>query len=296
MRSCRAVTLTEMLVVVAGISCLTAVAVPAVVGAKDAAHVAVCGSNLHHLGAALLLYAEDHDGFLPDSGAASALGGPLPQDGFHTPGRWDSPGTAAWPDVRDVGNQANLWILVRQGYAVPGLFICPATADKPSLNDSADARVMGFYALDPETAAATPDESAFLKRVAAGRCSYSYQNQFAHPAVDEAVVAPANATTRQCVHPPDLAIAADRNPYARPRLTRQPIVPVADGPLANSLNHGGRGQNVLYLGGHVEWHESPLCGAAKPDGSRDNIYWPDAGQPDDATNVPRAITDSYLVP
>jgi prepilin-type processing-associated H-X9-DG protein len=296
MKPRRAVTLTEMLAVVGGICCLTAVSFPAVLAARDAASQALCGANLAQLGSALLTYAGDHDGYLPDSGAASSVGGPLPQDGWHYPGRWDSPGTGAWPDVRDVGNQANLWLLVRQGYAAPAQFICPATSDRPSLNDPGCGACMGFYALDSDTAAPTPDEAAFLRRVAAGRCSYSYQNQFAHPNADETVVAPENATTHRLVHPAMLAIAADRNPYARPRLTRQPVVSPTDLPQANSLNHQGRGQNVLYLGGHVEWHESPCCGAARPDGTRDNIYWPEVGMPDDPRNVPRSLTDSFLVP
>ena len=295
----RGVTLTESLAVVTGIACLVAVLVPTLQGAKDAADRAVCARNLWQLGQALLLYANDHEGYLPDCGAASPLGGAVPRDRRHSPSRFDAPGTCAWPHVRAVGNQANLWILVRERYAEPGLFICPATSDKPSLNRSDSPGTMGFYAMDlaiPNHP--TPAEDYFLKHVAAGRCSYSYQNQFAHPRTDPGVSDSANATTHRLIHPPMLAILADRNPYTRPdlQMLRQPILSPDEAPAANSLNHHGAGQNVLYLGGRVEWHETPECGPLRPDGRRDNIYRPDAGRPNDPENIPRSRLDSFLVP
>jgi len=295
-RPYRAFTLTEMLVVVAGLSCLTAAALPALVGAKDAASQTMCAANLSRLGTALALWADEHDGYLPDCGAASTFAGPVPRDGRHYPARWDGAGTCAWPHVREVGNQANLWLLVREGYLPARLLVCPATADRPSLNDPASPAIMGFYALDPATGRRIAAETDFLQRVAAGRCSYSYQNQFAHAQMDGEIVAPENATTHRLVHPQTLAVAADRNPYTRPLMTRQPVVSPDAEPEANSPNHGGRGQNVLYLGGHVEWQTSPRCGAMRPDGTLDPIYWPDEGRPDDPLNVPRSPTDSFLVP
>ena len=292
----RGVTLTELLAVVMGLGCLTATFLPALLDAKDAAERTICARNLAHLGQAMFLWAGEHDGFLPDCGAASPFGGAVPKDGHHFPSRFDAPGTCAWPDVRAVGNQANLWLLVREGYTDARLFVCPATPDKPSLNASGDAGAMGFLAMDPATGRATPPEDYFLKHVAAGRCSYSYQNQFAHPATDPAVSDPRNATTHRHLHPADLAILADRSPYTRPQLTRQFIVSPDAEPEANSPNHHGRGQNVLYLEGQVAWQATPRCGAVRPGGDRDAIYWPDAGRPDDPENVPRSVWDSFLVP
>ena len=162
----RGVTLTESLAVVTGIACLVAVLVPTLQGAKDAADRVVCARNLWQLGQALLLYANDHEGYLPDCGAASPLGGAIPGDGRHFPSRFDAPGTCVWPHVRAVGNQANLWILVRERYAEPGLFICPATSDKPSLNRSDSPGTMGFYAMDLATPnRPTPALAARLRRV-----------------------------------------------------------------------------------------------------------------------------------
>lgn len=323
----RGMTLTELLVATGCIGCLVMAFVPAITSTKDAADRALCAANLGHIGRAMALYATDNDGLLPDCGASSPLHGAVPADGVHFPSRISAAGTCAWPDVRNAGNQANLWLLVRQGYALPHVFICPATSDRPSLNSDRNANVMGFLAMDPATGKATPQEQAFLSRVAAGRCSYSYQVQFAHPqtrpfpppapAVPPPVVLddsgeaieppPPNApltmassayppTTHHLRHPQDLAILADRNPYTRTDLVRQSVVSADDQPEANSLNHGGQGQNVLYLAGEVLWEDTPCCGPLRPDGTRDNIYWPDGGRPDDPVEIPRWYGDSFLAP
>ena len=58
----------------------------------------------------------------------------------------------------------------------------------------------------------------------------------------------------------DVALAADR-PLGTPSAT------------ASSDNHSARGQNVVYVDGHVEFVNSPLAGWYDSDGTtRDNIY------------------------
>lgn len=296
MDSRRGMTLTELLIAAASMAGLLAAFAPALVTVKDAANRTVCAANLSNLGKALAFYAADHNGLLPDCGAASTLGGQVPRDGRHYPSRANAPGTCAWPHVRSVGNQANLWLLVRQDYASARAFVCPATPDRPSVNSDRSPAVMGFLNIDPATGRAVPGEDQFLRRVAAGRCSYSYQNQFAHPDTDPDLVGMEAATTHQPFHSPRLPVLADRNPYTRTDLVRQPIVSPDEQPEANSLNHNGVGQNVLYLGGDVQWQETPRCGEVRADGRRDNIYWPDAGRPDDPLNLPRDPADSFLVP
>jgi prepilin-type N-terminal cleavage/methylation domain-containing protein/prepilin-type processing-associated H-X9-DG protein len=64
----------------------------------------------------------------------------------------------------------------------------------------------------------------------------------------------------------DVALAADRPPAGTP-----------DG-TTSSANHNGRGQNVVYVDGHVEFVNSPLAGWYSSDGTtRDNIYLNTAG-------------------
>ena len=85
-------------------------------------------------------------------------------------------------------------------------------------------------------------------------CSYGYDR--AHTQADDA----------------DVALVADRPP-ATPSAT------------ANTTNHNARGQNIVYVDGHVEFIISPLAGWFYSDGTtRDNIYI------DDST----ASTDTYI--
>ncbi len=73
-------------------------------------------------------------------------------------------------------------------------------------------------------------------------CSYGYD--YTHTQTDDTGV----------------ALASDRPP-ANPNS------------IANSPNHNGRGQNVVYIDGHVEFVNSPLAGWYEADGvTRDNIF------------------------
>ena len=63
-------TLIELLVVIAIIAILAAILFPVFAQARDKARQAACQSNEKQLGAAVLLYAQDYDETLPDSGSS----------------------------------------------------------------------------------------------------------------------------------------------------------------------------------------------------------------------------------
>jgi prepilin-type processing-associated H-X9-DG protein len=60
---------------------------------------------------------------------------------------------------------------------------------------------------------------------------------------------------------------------ARPRFALMADVPNDGQPQLQSLNHGGRGQNVLFEDGHVAFLPS-----AKPNAAADDLFRNDSGQ------------------
>jgi prepilin-type processing-associated H-X9-DG protein len=77
-----------------------------------------------------------------------------------------------------------------------------------------------------------------------------------------------------------MAVAADRNPWflshnsteIRDFSAFRPDIPpwngsAEQGRAGNSVTHGGEGQNVLFLDGHVSFEDRPFCGV-----DHDNIY------------------------
>lgn len=77
----RAFTLIELLAVIAILAMLAVLIIPAFGGLRGQAETAACASNLRQIGAALLSFAADSDGFFPEAGGIIPLGGVNPGTG-----------------------------------------------------------------------------------------------------------------------------------------------------------------------------------------------------------------------
>lgn len=226
-----------------------------------------CASNLKQLGMAMWTWSKSHDHVWPDVYTDPSV-------------RWDDIGNTRadqWNPVLNDGtptestpadngkpvnsNTANFWKLNAAAGLVPEIFICPSSshqADKVIVDYKKvrDFRGDGFV-------------------------SYSYQN----------VLGTYTLTTTSAAMSTQLAVAADASPLRRDiwsgnpgggvpigatnkKLAEKPTFVASDetepwrekaGPIRlpwelNSPNHEFKGQNVLYLDGHVEWKDHPYCG------------------------------------
>lgn len=178
-----------------------AVVWPVLGAARDYNHRLVCRSHLGAAGQALASYAGSNRDALPT--ATASLGG----------GRW-------W----DVGcdeacaNSANLFRLVRAGYATLDQLACPGNPDAPRGHFDANAR-----------------DWRRLEEV-------SYSMQLVYGPRSRSWIASAPAP-----------VLADRSPVVLAAVRGRFI-----DPFANAPNHGGAGQCVLYSDGSVRWYRSPV--------------------------------------
>jgi hypothetical protein len=183
-------------------------ALPALDHVRTDARRVACADNLDASGQALAQYAADNKGALPRYAT--------------------SPGSVWWNVGKVVkappkeSNTANLYNLIRSGYASASRLNCPENKDAPRNAD--------------------PDAYDWP---AASAVSYSYQNQFAPhvPTLER------NARN---------AILADKNPLFAGVTNRStsylPAIP-NDSP---SYFHDNRGQNILMSHGAVSWQRTPL--------------------------------------
>ncbi|MCG3179059.1 MAG: hypothetical protein BIFFINMI_01390 [Phycisphaerae bacterium] len=158
---------------------------------------------------------------------------------------------------------ASLWLLVRSDAIGAGCFVCLS-------DDGAEAFSGQAGSVPPDDAFPRVDDSGH----SGGRhrsLSYSYQVPQGPKGVPRDGMESATS----------FAILADR----APPMNRLELLPEAQAGSAgsaadyvkslskkqkagyNSPNHGGEGQNVLFLDGHVEWSADPFCGV-----HGDNIY------------------------
>lgn len=154
-------------------------------------------------------------------------------------------------------NSAGLFKLVKEGYAPMVLFVCPAVRVRP-VGYRLDSSVSDFPSADA--------------------INYSYNHALGGQRISL-------DDTRLAGVADQMAILSDATPvFESGRFHRDRI-------MSSSLNHGARGQNVLYLSGHVAWAETPAAGVGG-----NNIYLIEGVDDYRGDESPAEPTDSFLLP
>jgi prepilin-type processing-associated H-X9-DG protein len=209
-----------------------------------------CAQNLRKIGMAIQIYANEN---VRTGGFPRTTFQPQPEPvvpteytGVNAP----APIAPGGPGPNDVTSALYLLLRTNSQYVQPADFLCPSgPADTPA---------------DPPAGSTLQSFSNFQSRAS---LSYGYANPYPSQAARN-LGFKMNFTLAS-----DFAIAADMGPG--PTVTQVPAN--APRPLmmtANSPNHRGDGQNVLYADGHVDWSATIFCGSPRPvaGSPRDNIY------------------------
>jgi prepilin-type N-terminal cleavage/methylation domain-containing protein/prepilin-type processing-associated H-X9-DG protein len=257
----RAFTLLELLVVLAIISLLLAILLPAAEHVRHQGYIDKCASNLRQIGLAISMYANENQGDYPRTLYDPTQ--PLTEGtGFSAKDPFQ-PGGVSANDLT-----AAPYLLLRCEHLPTEIFICPYNDATSYVVDSANPQMHSNF-------------TDWTKNLA-----YSFANPYPSALV-------ANAGYRLTSHlRGDFPIASDLNPGVKP--PRADVTAAAPGAIArtiehaNSLNHEQDGQNVLYADGHVEFQHTCLCGIGQ-----DNIF---TNQSNQVQASPVNSTDAVLLP
>ncbi len=251
-----AFTLIELLAVITIIMILVAVLTPTVQQALKQGQKSSCQNNLKQILRGCVMFA--HEPTLHPPGQ-DPLGRPRDRMALPTV----EPTTANWYR-NDTGNVASLWLLVKNDYCTPDVFICPAVKGEPA------KEVDGQFSN--------------------GNCHYSYLSMVVSPTVTLKPISLIDAEPR-------LVILADKNPRFGPE---DPTV-LAENDQKNSTNHGvsggfGIGQNISRLDESVRWADGPRGGVVTTGSNADDWIYQSKAPDQDAEGLRRDDEDVLLIP
>lgn len=213
---------------------------------REQAHRVKCASNLRRIGQSIQIYANDNKGAFPRTIFGTDDPNPVPTE--YTGVDATDPFGPGGPASNDT--TAPLYLLLRVGDIGPEVFICPSTEKIWDVSPWPRA---------PKSA------SNFTSR---SHLTYGYTNPYPSQAA-RMMGFKLNYTLSS-----DFAIAADMGAAAPAAMQTAANAPRAQMVKANSPNHAGDGQNVLYADCHVDWATTIFAGSPRPvvGAPRDNVY------------------------
>jgi hypothetical protein len=239
--------------VAAGVFIIASLFVPVTRQMRAQAWKTVCQANLAKIGLGITQYANEHDGFLP--AVATKAGSPWWKVGSTQP--------------ENQSNTRHLWLLVKEGYLQPNVFVCPGGIRGKALKlDLARAQIAQLSDF--------PDRSYI---------TYSFklicdQNRATRPSGRIPLMADANPIFETCLKNKDCLSKTEFEPVTlSERLLR-----------VNSSSHGRKGQNVMFSDGTTNFFTERIFE------QNDDIFTVKNLNVYRGTESPGSETDVFLVP